>query len=218
MMTGFSPFGVVQVKSCSIVPGFPIVVSSPISANAGACETAGRARRRRSLVLAATLLALAGCVSKGDPSRIAPIAIEERAALGAVNDFRARNDLPPLQVDPRLTEAARDQSDAMAARGVMGHDVAGKLPNRLTRRGYAWSATAENIGRGYADYRAAMAGWIGSDSHRRNLLNPRVTHIGFAGTRDESGNRNYWTQIFGAERATAQAAPAPVDGGWWPPR
>lgn len=186
----------------------------------GACETAGRGRRLRPLVLAATLLALAGCVSKGDPSRIAPIAIEETAALGAVNAFRAENDLPPLRVDARLTEAARDQSDAMASRGTMGHDVAGKLPGRLARRGYAWSATAENLGRGYADYPAAMAGWIGSESHRRNLLNPRVTHVGFAGTRDESGNRNYWTQIFGAERATAPAgaAPAPAPGGWWPPR
>lgn len=200
------------------MPGFPIVVSRPDRAIDGVCEPTGRASRLRPLLLAATLLALAGCVSKGDPSRIAPIAIEETAALGAVNDFRARNDLPPLRVDQRLSQAARDQSDAMASRGVMGHDVAGKLPGRLTRRGYAWSATAENLGRGYADYPAAMAGWIGSESHRRNLLNPRVTHVGFAGTRDESGNRNYWTQIFGAERATAPAGPQPAPGGWWPPR
>lgn len=167
------------------------------------------------------LISLAGCVSSGDPSAVRPLAIAPEAALASVNAFRQANDLPALRLDERLMAAARQQSDAMAARGRLDHDVAGRLTGRLDRAGYDWSATAENIGRGYRDYPAAMEGWIGSPEHRRNLLNPRVTEVGFAGSVDSRDGRNYWTQIFGAEReampsgVTASNAPA---GGWWPPR
>lgn len=153
--------------------------------------------------LAAALLLLCafltGCTTV-DMSSVRPIAVDEGSALAAVNAFRTRNGLEPLGLDRRLSQAAATQSAAMAARDQMGHNVDGRLPGRVQAVGYDWEALAENLGRGYPSYAAAMQGWIDSPDHRRNLLNPRVTHLGVAAARGGPEDRPYWTQIFAAER------------------
>ncbi len=143
---------------------------------------------------------LAGCVSSGDPSAVQPIAVSGSEALAPLNAYRERNGLSPVTIDERLTRAAERQSREMAARDTMGHSVAGRLPARVEAVGYDWAAMAENLGRGYPSYASAMEGWIGSPSHRVNLLNERVTHVGVAAARDTRSGRLYWTQIFAAER------------------
>ena len=168
---------------------------------------------RHFAAMLALLPMLSACLTPADPMRVEPIAFDPAAALKSVNAFRAENHLPALAIDGRLTAAAAAQSEAMAARGTLDHDVAGALPRRLTAQGYDWGAAAENIGRGYADYGAAMRGWIGSPKHRRNLLNPNVRAVGFAGARDLRDGRPYWTQIFGAEREPAAVATGRPLGG-----
>ncbi|MFD2236135.1 CAP domain-containing protein [Aureimonas populi] len=164
----------------------------------------------RLLALAVLLLALQACASTGDPGAVRSIMFDRADALGQVNAFRRANGLSELSVDERLNRAAAEQSNAMAARDRMSHDVIGPLPRRLGAVGYDWAATAENLGRGYPSYSAAMEGWIGSPGHRRNLMNPNVTEVGFAAARDTRSGRPYWTQIFGAERPprTAEAFPS----------
>lgn len=155
-------------------------------------------------ILAAALLP--GCLAFGDRRETVAVPVDEPAALAAVNAFRAENGLRPVASDPRLMAAAGTQSEAMAVRDDLDHAVAGNLPGRLDSAGYRWSATAENIGRGYGDHATALRGWIGSPSHRRNLLNPAVTDIGFAAARDTEGGRIYWTQIFAAPKKQLSAS------------
>ncbi|KAA0971149.1 CAP domain-containing protein [Aureimonas fodinaquatilis] len=157
----------------------------------------------RIFALAGVVL-LSGCVSSGQQSATEPLPINRQAALASVNQFRAQNGLPPLRINSQLMAAAQVQSNAMAAQDRLDHNAGGRLPGRVAAAGYNWSTTAENIGRGYANYSAAMAGWIGSSGHRRNLLNPNVTEIGFAGARSVNGGRNYWTQVFAAPRQAPQ--------------
>ncbi|MFN2323641.1 MAG: CAP domain-containing protein, partial [Trueperaceae bacterium] len=52
----------------------------------------------------------------------------------------------------------------------------------------------ENVAAGYPSVDAVMAGWLGSDGHCANLMNPGFTEFG-AG---ESGR--YWTQGFARPR------------------
>lgn len=161
---------------------------------------------RRVFVMAGCAAALAGCagpMAGGSPTM--PLPIAQGAALASVNRFRAANGLPGLSVDGRLMQAARIQAEAMAASDSLSHNAGGRLPGRVSAAGYYWATTAENIGRGYADYEAAMRGWIGSPGHRRNLLNPNIVHIGFAGARSADGGRNYWAQVFAAPRPQAPA-------------
>ncbi|WP_168990566.1 CAP domain-containing protein [Aureimonas flava] len=161
---------------------------------------------------AAALLAaalLGGCAAgPGSVSKTADLSIDRAHGLALVNAFRAENGLGPLTVDERLMKAAAAQSEAMAGRDKMDHAVAGALPGRVERAGYHWGTTAENIGRGYKDYDAAMVGWINSPGHRRNLLNPKVTQIGFAGAQAVGSPRAYWAQILatpGRERTPVSA-------------
>ena len=148
--------------------------------------------------LAALLaLALGACASLPPAGPTTPIAIDRTAALASVNAFRAEHGLGKLSMDDRLMRTAATQSAAMAARDSMDHAVIGRLDGRIEAEGYRWSTIAENIGKIYATYPRAMAGWIASPHHRANLLNPAMTEIGFAGAHAKKG-RNYWTQVFAA--------------------
>ncbi len=175
--------------------------------------TSPRLLRLALLFLAAFLSA---CATPVDTRRTESFAIGRSEALAIVNDFRARNGLAPVRIDEKLMQAAAWQTAAMAERGKLDHAAAGALPGRVQRFGYEWSAISENIGRNYSDYGAAMVGWINSPGHRRNLLNPKVTEIGFAGGRLRGGGPTYWTQIFGAPRETAVTPAAGGPMRWGP--
>ena len=106
--------------------------------------------------------------------------------------------------------AAEAQSRAMAAKDRMSHGVAGPLPARIRQFGYPFATASENIARGQSSFDAAMAGWERSAGHRRNLLDPTVTEVGFAAVKEQSSGRIYWTQIFGRQR---DARPEELGGG-----
>nr|WP_306229010.1 CAP domain-containing protein [Aurantimonas sp. CSK15Z-1] len=147
----------------------------------------------------AVLPALTGCLSAPlAPSE--PVAFDTQAALAEVNAFRAANGAPPLRLEPRLADAAAAQSASMAGANRMSHTVAGRLTGRVERYGYAWRVTAENIGRDYATFDAALAGWEASPHHRDNLLNRDVSEIGLAAARGVGRATIYWTMILGAPK------------------
>ena len=154
----------------------------------------------RSTLAVLFALAVSACASRPPAGPAEPITFDQSAALASVNAFRAEKGLRGLSMDDRLMRTAARQSAAMAVRDKMDHTVAGRLDGRIEAEGYRWSTIAENIGRTYATYPRAMAGWIASPHHRANLLNPAVTEIGFAGARTKDG-RNYWTQVFAAPSA-----------------
>lgn len=160
----------------------------------------GSAKRALVGALALTLAAagLSACVGANVPSAV--VAFDEPSTIRAVNAFRAENGLGPVTSNPLLEGAAERQSEAMASAQNMSHSVAGRLPTRVQQMGYNWSATAENIGRGYTSHGAALAGWINSPGHRRNLLNPRVTEIGLAAAKAKTGGQLFWTMILAAPR------------------
>lgn len=114
-----------------------------------------------------------------------------------VNEYRASKNLPPLQLDPRISEEAVKHSEAMASGEVkFSHDgskqrfqaVGQKIPYRMIAENLAYNS-------GYADPgRKAVEGWIASDGHRRNMEgNFNLTGIGIA--RNAKGEY-YFTQIF----------------------
>lgn len=154
------------------------------------------------LVLSLVLpLALGACATASLPSAPAEqLTLDRTRALGSVNAFRAEHGMPPLRMEAHLMAAAAAQSAAMAKRGKMDHEVAGKLPDRVRAAGYDWTTTAENIAASFRDHDSAMAAWVASPGHRKNLLNTQVTEIGFAAAKGADG-KPYWTQIFGKPRA-----------------
>ncbi|MET9609541.1 CAP domain-containing protein [Streptomyces sp. NPDC006512] len=118
--------------------------------------------------------------------------------LALVNKERAAVGCPVLTVNEKLTKAAQDHSEDMAAHNNMSHTGSdGSDPGqRITRAGYQWSTYAENVAYGYDTAAKVMEGWMNSPGHKRNILDCNVKEIGIGLAQPGQ----YWTQDFGAAR------------------
>jgi uncharacterized protein YkwD len=102
-----------------------------------------------------------------------------------------------------LTAAASLHSLDMAERGSLGHEgsdgsVSGE---RITRAGYEWQASGENVAAGQPDAESAVAAWLESPGHCATLMEPRFTETGVAfALAPEKNPSVYWTQVFAAPR------------------
>ncbi|MEW9546759.1 CAP domain-containing protein [Nonomuraea sp. NPDC050783] len=116
--------------------------------------------------------------------------------VSLTNAARARRGCGPLRVDAGLTRSARTHSLEMARTGQLTHNSPdGASPwDRMERAGYRYGA-AENIGAGYSTADEAVRGWLGSDDHRRNILDCRLKTIGVGVASGPDGP--WWTQDFG---------------------
>ncbi|MEU3310145.1 CAP domain-containing protein [Nocardiopsis sp. NPDC055551] len=114
--------------------------------------------------------------------------------VNLVNSERSANGCEPVHVDDRLTAAAQEHSDDMAARDYMAHQSPdGEGPGeRANRHGYdSWGA--ENVAKGQQSAEQVMDAWMNSEGHRANILNCDLQAIG-VGEADRA-----WTQKFGYE-------------------
>ena len=89
--------------------------------------------------------------------------VNATAAETLINDYRVRNGLGRVKLEPSLMKIAQTQADAMAAQDTMSHDLPGLggLKERLRAGGYKSSVAAENLGRAIA--RWAPRSWAGGD-------------------------------------------------------
>ena len=107
----------------------------------------------------------------------------ESSVLSMVNYQREQAGVAPLKSSSALFTAARGHSQDMATNNFVSHTGSNGsgLKDRLASAGFSYSAAAENI---YAENGSnnsagsAVGGWMGSEGHRVNMLNP--TYI-FAG-------------------------------------
>lgn len=111
------------------------------------------------------------------------------AVVNEVNAERAARGLNALRVDAELTRAA--QLRAMEIIEKFSHT----RPDGESWRTVSAAAYGENIARGQKTADKAMAAWMTSDGHRRNILRESYGSIGVACVR--SGNIYYWVQLFG---------------------
>lgn len=168
-----------------------LLVAAPSASAAGACSSAAHASP-----------------SKAKASKRALV----RATLCVLNAHRARNNLRPLRLSPRLSKAARRHSRAMARRNFFSHDslTGASFVDRIRRAGYlrrarSWSV-GENIayGSGRRSTPASIGrAWMNSAGHRANILSRTYRAIGIgiaAGTPGGGGGGTYVTD-FGRRRS-----------------
>jgi uncharacterized protein YkwD len=131
-------------------------------------------------------------------------------ALRLVNAYRAagatcgsRGSFAPAGAvtwNAQLTSAAFGHSSDMASRNYFSHTSADgrSMVDRVEATGYDWSSLGENIGGGQRSVDEIVAGWMRSEGHCANLMNPRFTEMGMACARNESSTYAlYWTQNLG---------------------
>jgi uncharacterized protein YkwD len=106
----------------------------------------------------------------------------------------------PLGINARLANAAYGHARDMADKNYFSHDsLDGRsMVDRINATGYSWSTIGENIAAGYGNVQDVVSGWMASDGHCANLMNPLFTEFGLACARnDASSYRIYWTQDLG---------------------
>jgi uncharacterized protein YkwD len=151
------------------------------------------------------LLLLAGCSADvkipDQPSMYLDMAqpgatLDTVAAAIMISQYRQNNGLGTVVVDPELTKLAEQQSQAMAARNKMDHNVKGPLDKRLGASGYPATVAVENISAGYHTLAEAFSGWRDSPPHKANMLKNGVTKLGIAATyAPNTKYKVFWTLI-----------------------
>lgn len=121
------------------------------------------------------------------------------ASCGSRGSFAATG---PLSWNAALTQAASAHSLDMALLAYFSHtSIDGRtLADRVNATGYRWRLLAENIAAGYPGVQAVVDGWMASDGHCANMLNPNLRDIGVACAAAGATDRysNYWTMDLGA--------------------
>ena len=181
-----------------------------------------------SLFLIAVLLASLWSCGGGDSGTVSPSAPPpgspgtgipgidsiRQEFLDAVNQARSGERMcgstsypaaPPVAWNDPLAMAAYLHSEDMATDQFFSHTGSdGSSPgDRITREGYAWRTYGENIAVGYPTVSAVMQGWLGSDGHCRNIMNPAFREIGAAyaeGPYLGNPSAPYWTFDLAAPR------------------
>jgi uncharacterized protein YkwD len=149
---------------------------------------------------------------KDGPAWPAPFPAWEEQVLVLVNEARAvghdcdsKGDFgptTPLTLNASLRCAARKHAADMATRDFFDHiNPSGEtFVDRILMAGYgSYAEIGENIAGGLDidDPRVAVDGWLASDGHCANIMNPLYTEFG-AGAYEGGGALTfYWTQEFG---------------------
>ena len=129
------------------------------------------------------------------------------AFLAAVNQARSVNrscgntpygPAPPVSWSGNLAMASYLHSEDMALNNFFSHTGSdGSSPGqRFSRQGYPWRMYGENIAVGYPTVSSVIQGWLGSEGHCRNLMDPDFTEIGAGYAIGAFGGNpaaRYWT-------------------------
>lgn len=102
--------------------------------------------------------------------------------LSGTNHERASEGLGELKMNDSLNEAAFRKAQDMFANDYWAHtSPSGVKPWRwLADVGYRYSVAGENLAKNYPNASAAVAAWMGSETHRANILNDKYSEVGFA--------------------------------------
>jgi len=116
---------------------------------------------------------------------------------------KAFNAARPLSRSAVLTKAALLHAEDMARYNYFSHGGRdGSTPSgRVTRVGYKFRATGENIAAGPSTPEGAVAAWLKSPGHCANLMNPAYSEMGIAFAVDRNSQFGvYWAQVFATPR------------------
>jgi uncharacterized protein YkwD len=105
---------------------------------------------------------------------------------------------PPVSWSENLAMAAYLHSEDMALNNFFSHTGSdgSSAGQRISRQGYPWRAYGENIAVGYPTISSVIQGWLGSEGHCRNLMDPDFTEIGAGYAIGPFGGNlaaRYWT-------------------------
>ncbi|WP_164737396.1 CAP domain-containing protein [Georgenia sp. SYP-B2076] len=138
----------------------------------------------------------------------------EAEVFNRINEYRQSQGVAPLTRNSAVDALARGWSETQAAQSNMSHNP--QYGQQMPAGASSWSENVAYLS-GYSTAEMAgvfVDGWIDSEGHRRNLLDPKATHTG-VGVAQNAGGEVYATQNFGSYAGAlpgdAELAPAPIE-------
>lgn len=156
-----------------------------------------------SLGLLAPVVVVSGCsqffaTSYVPESKTLPHQLNNSIILSKINAIRASNGRRAWVYNSKLSRAAQTHVHLMVSRGVISHDLGGKLRERVNVTGYV-GALGENLAQGQASLEGAIQGWMNSSPHRATLLSDKFSEFGLAVASGGSSRSTYWALIAGGD-------------------
>ena len=163
------------------------------------------------IYLALVIVAIAGCADIPETTPNQPptsltssansIANLEQEIHRQINQYRQSKNLPPLRLNPSISQQSKIHSQNMAQGKVsFSHDGFEQRVQAIGRT-IAYKSAAENVAynQGHSDpVTAAVQGWLKSPGHRRNIEGQfDLTGIGVV---KNTIGEYYFTQIFIKQR------------------
>lgn len=124
-------------------------------------------------------------------------------AAGQVCGGQAMPPAPAMAWHPALAGAASRHSEDMARRDYFDHSSpeGERVRHRVVQQGYAWGAVGENLAGGDTTVRGVIGGWLASETHCRNMMNPGFSEAGVACVRRPGTAWGaYWTLVMASRR------------------
>ncbi|MFD5813249.1 CAP domain-containing protein [Streptomyces sp. NPDC127038] len=118
--------------------------------------------------------------------------------LGPVNSARAAAGCPPVRLDDRLTNAARDHAGAMATRGALAVESPDGVSvyHRVVSAGYSYLTIGEHLVSGPRSPREFVEYCLSAEQTRRTLCDPAFDQAGIARVPDPRTGDLYWTALW----------------------
>lgn len=120
----------------------------------------------------------------------------EMEVVRLVNIERQKAGLSNFRASSELSNVARAKSKDMAVNNYFSHTspTYGSPFEMMKSFGISYRTAGENIAKGYSSAESVVRGWMNSQGHRDNILNPSFNTIG-VGSYTGNGS-TYWTQMF----------------------
>jgi len=116
--------------------------------------------------------------------------------LKIVNEERKKGGLNPVTTNVELTKCATKRSEELVKAFSHTRPDGTSCFTILDQEKVPHGACGENISAGYPTAESVMEGWMNSEGHRANIMNPTFTKIGIGLYKTSHPNGYHWTQIF----------------------
>jgi len=135
------------------------------------------------------------------------LAEQQKQIIILTNDLRAREGLPLLETETKLSNSAQMKVEDMSANEYFEHvSPDGKgLSYFLKNAGYSYKVAGENLGMGFAGATELVQAWINSPTHYANLVDSDYLEFGVGLESGEYGGLPtvYVAQHFGLPKVVA---------------
>lgn len=110
-----------------------------------------------------------------------PVPLTTANLTRLTNEERAKAGLPPVTENALLNASAQAKAQDMADRNYWSHDTPDGIEpwSFITAQGYSYSRAAENLACSYLDSQEVLIGWMGSPTHKENIVDPLLSQVGF---------------------------------------